>query len=88
MMAALVAGERDPVVLAGMARTAMRKKIPDLREAFEGRFSTHHAFLLSRMLTHVDADYYDQHRGTQRAIRSHIRSLQALGYQVTLHPAA
>jgi transposase len=240
MMAALVAGQRDPVVLAGMARTAMRKKIPDLREAFEGRFNAHHAFLLSRMLAHVDAidaditavedrieeliapfdeaahavarleaipgigptaarviiaeigldmtrfptaahlaswakfspgvkesagrtlgrgstgygnrylartlgeaavcasrtdtflgeryrriarrrgkkravvavgrsiltivwhllsgddtefidlgpDYYDQHRGTQRAIRSHIRSLQAMGYQVTLHPAA
>jgi transposase len=33
-------------------------------------------------------DSYDQHRGTQRAIRSHIRQLQNLGYQVTLHPAA
>jgi len=55
MMAALVAGERDPLVLAGMARTAMRKKIPELRQAFEGRFSDHHAFLLSRMLARVDA---------------------------------
>jgi transposase len=55
MMAALIAGERDPFVLAGMARTAMRKKIPELRQAFEGRFSEHHAFLLSRMLAHVDA---------------------------------
>ena len=33
----------------------MRKKIPELRQAFEGRFSEHHAFLLSRMLAHVDA---------------------------------
>ena len=55
MMAALVAGERDPFILAAMARTAMRKKIPELRQAFEGRFSEHHAFLLSRMLAHVDA---------------------------------
>ncbi|MBA2478985.1 MAG: IS110 family transposase [Sporichthyaceae bacterium] len=55
MMAALIAGERDPFVLAGMARTAMRKKIPELRQAFEGRFSDHHGFLLSRMLAHVDA---------------------------------
>jgi len=55
MMAALVAGERDPFVLAALARTAMRKKIPELRQAFEGRFSEHHAFLLSRMLAHVDA---------------------------------
>src|SRR6187200_3342019 len=30
MMAALIAGERDPFMLAGMARTAMRKKIPEL----------------------------------------------------------
>jgi transposase len=55
MMAALIAGERDPIILAALARTSMRKKIPELREAFEGRFSEHHAFLLSRMLAHVDA---------------------------------
>ena len=55
IMAAMIAGERDPMILAGMARTAMRKKIPELRQAFEGRFSEHHAFLLSRMLAHVDA---------------------------------
>jgi transposase len=55
MMAALIGGERDPLVLAGMARTQMRAKIPQLREAFEGRFGDHHAFLLSRMLAHIDA---------------------------------
>jgi transposase len=55
MMDALIAGERDPLVLAGMARTAMRTKLPQPREAFEGRFSEHHAFLLGRMLVHVDA---------------------------------
>jgi transposase len=55
MMAALIGGERDPLVLAQMARTAMRAKIPELREAFTGHFSEHHAFLLSRMLAHIDA---------------------------------
>jgi transposase len=55
MMAALIGGERDPLVLAEMARSVLRRKIPQLREAFEGRFSGHHAFLLSRMLAHVDA---------------------------------
>lgn len=54
MMTALITGERDPLVLAGKARTAMRKKLPQLREAFEGRFSEHHAFLLARMLAHID----------------------------------
>jgi len=55
MMSALVAGERDPKVLAQMARASMRAKIPRLEEAFTGRFSGHHGFLLGRMLAHVDA---------------------------------
>ena len=55
MMQALIAGERDPQVLAQMARTAMRRKIPALEEAFVGRFSDHHAFLLTRMLARIDS---------------------------------
>jgi transposase len=55
MMAALVTGQRDPLVLAELARTRMRAKLPELREAFVGRFDDHHAFLLARMLAHVDA---------------------------------
>ena len=55
MMAALIAGERDPMVLAQMARTRMRKKIPQLRRRSSGRFSEHHAFLLAQMLARVDA---------------------------------
>ncbi|MGH2373220.1 MAG: IS110 family transposase [bacterium] len=55
MMAALIAGERDPKVLAGMARSRMRSKIPRLEQAFVGRFNDHHTFLLSKMLDRVDA---------------------------------
>jgi transposase len=55
MLDALVAGQRDPQTLAQLARTRMRTKIRDLEEAFVGRFSTHHAFLLQRMLAHIDA---------------------------------
>lgn len=55
MMAALVAGERDPKVLAAMARGSMRSKTARLEEAFTGRFSDHHAFLLRTMLSRVDA---------------------------------
>jgi transposase len=55
MMAALIAGERDPKVLAQMARTAMRAKIGRLEEAFVGRFGDHHAFLLAKMLARIDA---------------------------------
>lgn len=55
MMAALVAGEQDPEVLAQMARARMRAKIPQLEEAFTGHFDEHHRFLLSRMLDRIDA---------------------------------
>jgi hypothetical protein len=33
----------------------MRAKISDLDEAFHGRFSDHHAFLLGTMLARIDA---------------------------------
>ena len=33
-------------------------------------------------------DFHDRHVSTQRAIRSHVRHLEALGYRVTIHPAA
>ena len=55
MMAALIAGERDPKVLAQLARSRMRVKIPQLEEAFVGRFGEHHRFLLAKMLQRVDA---------------------------------
>jgi len=55
MMAALIAGERDPRVLAEMARGRMRSKTARLVEAFIGRFSDHHAFLLTTMLARIDA---------------------------------
>jgi transposase len=55
MMASLIAGERDPKVLAQLARTAMRRKISALEEAFTGHFTDHHAFLLAKMLCRVDA---------------------------------
>ncbi|HZW43042.1 MAG TPA: IS110 family transposase, partial [Dermatophilaceae bacterium] len=54
MMAQLIAGQRDPKVLAQLARTQLRVKISQLEEAFVGRFSDHHAFLLTRMLARVD----------------------------------
>lgn len=55
MMAALVAGERDPKRLADLARTVLRRKLPALEEAFTGRFDEHHGFLLARMLARVDS---------------------------------
>jgi transposase len=54
MLAALLAGQRDPKVLAQLARTRLRAKTAALQEAFVGRFSDHHAFLLGRMLDRID----------------------------------
>jgi transposase len=55
MLAGLIAGERDPQVLAQRARGSMRGKISNLEQAFVGSFTDHHAFLLRRMLTRIDA---------------------------------
>ena len=55
MLAALIAGERDPKVLAQLARARMRAKLSLLEEAFTGHFSDQHAFLLAKMLGRVDA---------------------------------
>ena len=54
MLDALVSGTTDPVVLADLARGLLRKKIPALREALEGRFDTEHALIVSQILAHID----------------------------------
>ena len=51
---ALVAGERDPALLAEMAKGRLRNKIPELTEALTGRFSEHHAFLVQIQLDLID----------------------------------
>src|SRR5436305_10097922 len=55
MMAALIAGERDPAVLAELARGWMRSKTARLSEALTGRFTEHPAFLRTPLLRRVDA---------------------------------
>ena len=55
MLEALIAGQRDPYVLARMARGSMRKKISVLQEALTGHFRDHHGYLLRMMLDRVDA---------------------------------
>jgi transposase len=59
MLAAIIAGERDPATLANLARSRMRPKIGLLEEAFAGlqlgTFDAHHRFLLARMLDRIDA---------------------------------
>ncbi len=54
MVEALIRGERDPKVLADLAKGKMREKIPRLEEALVGRFSAHHAVIARQVLAHID----------------------------------
>lgn len=54
MMRALIEGTADPEALAELARGKLRRKLPELHKALEGRFRPHHAFLLERMLAHIE----------------------------------
>lgn len=54
MVDALLAGTTDPTVLAELARGKLRKKLPALRRALEGRFRRHHAFLVEQILAKID----------------------------------
>jgi len=54
MLEALVAGERDPQVLAGLARGKLRSKTDDLRLALAGRFTAHHGQMIGFHLTRLD----------------------------------
>jgi len=55
MLNAIIAGERNPKVLAQMARTRMRGKIRQLEEALDCSFFTgQHAFVLAMMLANID----------------------------------
>ena len=54
MLAEMIAGERDPLVLAEMAKGRMRSKIPDLAQALEGHFDEHHAHLAGSILRRLD----------------------------------
>ena len=55
MLEALIAGERDPRALAGLARGRMKAKHAALIEALTGRFDDHHAELARMLLDQVDA---------------------------------
>ena len=54
MLDALVAGERDTLVLAALAQRRMKAKIPELIEALNGRFTDHHAMMVRTHLKVID----------------------------------
>lgn len=54
ILAAMVAGERDPATLAELSVQRLRVKIPALTQALAGRFTEHHAFLVQLHLNLID----------------------------------
>ena len=67
MLEALIAGQRDPEVLADLAKRRLRRKIPALTEALTGRFGEHHAFL-----ARVHLNLIDQHTAAIAELDSRI----------------
>src|SRR5206468_2197002 len=55
MLDALIDGERDPAVLADLAKATLRRKTPLLQQALLGRFDAHHAILVREMLARIGA---------------------------------
>lgn len=70
MLEALAAGQRDPAVLADLAKRSLRKKIPQLQQALVGSFTEHHGFMVSQYLTQID-----QHTATIDQLTSRIETV-------------
>jgi transposase len=54
ILSALVAGQTDPQALADLAKGRMRSKRELLAQAVVGRFTPHHAFLITEPLSQLD----------------------------------
>jgi transposase len=54
ILAQLVAGETDSVVLANLARGRLREKREALAQALSGELAAHHRFMLTELLRHID----------------------------------
>jgi transposase len=76
MLEALIGGQRDPAVLADLAKQRLREKIPALTEALRGRFNDHHAFMARLYLDRIDAHAADIARLDER-IEEAIKPFQA-----------
>jgi transposase len=53
MVEALIAGERDPAVLADMSKSRMRAKKDQLALALDGNFGAHHGVVARQIIDHI-----------------------------------
>lgn len=54
ILAALIAGQRDPQALADLAVRGARKKTEQLADALDGTFTDHHAWMCRHLLAQID----------------------------------
>ena len=54
MLKELVAGNTDTGAMADLAKSKLRRKIPDLVEALTGHFDDYHALLVAELLASID----------------------------------
>lgn len=53
MLEQLLAGQRDPALLAELAKGTLRRKLPQLREALRGVVRPHHELILGQLLADI-----------------------------------
>jgi transposase len=81
ILEALIAGERDPQLLADLAVGKARSKIPALVEALDGQFTDHHAYMCRHYLSQLDhvAVVIDElNQRIERVIAGHSQDLDNL----------
>lgn len=50
MLRAIIAGDSDPARLAEMSRGKLRRRIPELQDALQGKVTEHHRFMLKQLM--------------------------------------
>jgi transposase len=70
MLRALAEGKANPAQMADLARRQMRRKIPQLEQALEGRMRGHHRFLLAELLDQFDEIERRIERFSQRIVEA------------------
>lgn len=85
MLEAIIAGQTDPAQLAELAKGTLRRKIPQLTLALEGKVTSHHRFLLRQWLDLLD---FMDHKIAllDQAIAEHSRPFEALVREWTRIP--
>jgi transposase len=78
MLEALVAGQRDPKMLAQLAQRRLRAKRAALEEALSGFFTDHHGAILRMMLDNIDR-HNEQIAALDRKVEAAICSFRGPG---------